>query len=79
MVSDIGMPCQDGYDLIRTVRALEPEKGGTTPAVALTGYASAEDAARARTAGYETHMAKPVAPSDLVVAVARLGTKGPLT
>jgi len=79
MVSDIGMPGQDGYDLIRTVRALEPEKGGTIPAVALTGYASAEDAARARTAGYETHMAKPVAPSDLVVAVARLGTKGPLT
>jgi len=76
LVSDIGMPGQDGYDLIKTVRALEPEKGGTIPAVALTGYASAEDAARTRLAGYETHMAKPVAPSDLVVAVASLVAKG---
>jgi CheY-like chemotaxis protein len=76
MVSDIGMPGQDGYDFIRTVRALELERGGTIPALALTGYASAEDAARARLAGYETHMAKPVAPSDLVVAVASLAAKG---
>lgn len=76
MVSDIGMPGEDGYDLIKTVRALESEHGGTIPAVALTGYASAEDAARARAAGYETHMAKPVAPSDLVVAVASLVAKG---
>jgi PAS domain S-box-containing protein len=74
MVSDIGMPGQDGYDFIRTVRALELERGGTIPALALTGYASAEDAARARLAGYETHMAKPVAPSDLVVA--SLAAKG---
>jgi PAS domain S-box-containing protein len=72
LVSDIGMPGQDGYDLIRTVRALQSESGGTIPALALTGYASAEDAARARVAGYETHMAKPVAPRDLVVAVASL-------
>jgi len=76
LVSDIGMPDEDGYDLIRTVRALESERGGTVPALALTGYASAEDAARARLAGYETHMAKPVAPSDLVVAVASLVAKG---
>jgi PAS domain S-box-containing protein len=75
LVSDIGMPGQDGYDLIRTVRALESERGGTIPALALTGYASAEDAARARVAGYETHMAKPVAPSELVVAVAGLVAK----
>ncbi len=72
LVSDIGMPVEDGYDLIRKVRALGPEQGGTIPALALTGYASAEDAARAHVAGYQTHMAKPVAPSDLVVAVARL-------
>lgn len=58
--------------LIRTVRSLESERGGTIPALALTGYASAEDAARARVAGYETHMTKPVAPSELVVAVASL-------
>ena len=72
LVSDIGMPGEDGYDLIRTVRALESKRGGTVPALALTGYASAEDAARARMAGYQTHMAKPVAPSDLVMAVASL-------
>jgi PAS domain S-box-containing protein len=75
LVSDIGMPDQDGYDLIRTVRALEAERGGTIPALALTGYASAEDAARARLAGYETHMAKPVAPGELIVAVASLVAK----
>jgi CheY-like chemotaxis protein len=79
LVSDIGMPDEDGYDLIRTVRALEPDKGGTIPALALTGYASAEDAARTRLAGYETHMAKPVAPNDLVVAVASLVAKVPST
>ena len=75
LVSDIGMPGENGYDLIRTVRAQEREKGGTIPALALTGYASAEDAARARAAGYQTHMAKPVAPSDLVAAVASLATE----
>jgi PAS domain S-box-containing protein len=79
LVSDIGMPDEDGYDLIRTVRALEPDKGGTIPALALTGYASAEDAARTRLAGYETHMAKPVAPNDLVAAVASLVAKVPST
>jgi PAS domain S-box-containing protein len=72
LVSDIGMPGEDGYDLIRAVRALESEKGGSIPALALTGYASAEDAARTRVAGYQTHMAKPVAPSELVMAVASL-------
>jgi signal transduction histidine kinase/ActR/RegA family two-component response regulator len=72
LVSDIGMPGEDGYDLIRTVRALEYDKGGSTPALALTGYASAEDAARTRLAGYQTHLAKPVAPGDLVLAVASL-------
>ncbi len=76
LVSDIGMPGEDGYDLIRTVRALESERGGTIPALALTGYASAEDAARARVAGYEKHMAKPVAPGDLVGAVASLVAVG---
>ncbi len=74
LVSDIAMPSEDGYDLIRAVRALESEKGGTIPALALTGYASAEDAARSRLAGYQTHVAKPVAPSDLVLAVASLAS-----
>ena len=72
------MPEEDGYDLIRTVRALESERGGTIPAVALTGYAGAEDAARARVAGYDAYIAKPVAPSDLVMAVASLVAQGSL-
>ncbi len=76
LVSDIGMPGQDGYDLIRRVRVLESETGRKIPALALTGYASPEDAARARLAGFQTHMAKPVMPSDLVSAVANLVAEG---
>ena len=75
LVSDIGMPTEDGYDLIRRVRALGPESGGTIPAVALTGYASEEDAARARVAGFELHLAKPVSPGELVANVANLVMK----
>jgi CheY-like chemotaxis protein len=75
LVSDIGMPSEDGYELIRRVRALGPESGGTTPAVALTGYDSEEDAARARVPGYELHLAKPVSPSELVANVAHLVMK----
>jgi CheY-like chemotaxis protein len=69
------MPSEDGYELIRRVRALGPESGGTTPAIALTGHASEEDAARARIAGYELQLAKPVSPSELVANVADLMMK----
>lgn len=72
LVSDIGMPSEDGYELIKRVRALGPERGGTIPAIALTGYASEEDAAHARLAGFELHLAKPVSPSELVANVANL-------
>jgi CheY-like chemotaxis protein len=72
LVSDIGMPKEDGYELIRKVRALEPERGGTIPAIALTGYAGEEDAARARVAGYDLHIPKPVSPGELVATVANL-------
>lgn len=58
------MPTEVGYELIRRVRALGPESGGTMPAVALTGYASEEDAARARVAGFELHLAKPVSAEE---------------
>ena len=75
LISDIGMPGEDGYQLIRKVRALEREHGGTVPAVALTGYASDEDAARARVAGFQLHMPKPVSPDELVAAVASLALK----
>ena len=72
LVSDIGMPGEDGYSLIRKVRALEPERAGEVPAAALTAYARAEDRLRALSAGYQMHVAKPVEPDELVLVVARL-------
>lgn len=72
MISDIGMPEQDGYQLITQVRALPAESGGLTPAIALTGYATSRDRERALSAGYQLHIAKPVEPVDLAVAIARL-------
>jgi CheY-like chemotaxis protein len=74
VLSDIGMADEDGYELIRRVRALPAERGGLTPAVALTGYATRKDRERAMSAGYQLHLAKPVEPDELVAAVARLGT-----
>jgi signal transduction histidine kinase/ActR/RegA family two-component response regulator len=70
LVSDIGMPEEDGYALIRRVRALEPTKGGTTAAIALTAYARAEDRASALLAGFQYHVAKPVEANELVAVVA---------
>ena len=72
LVSDIGMPHEDGYALIRQVRQLPAERGGQTPALALTAYARAEDAERAFDAGYQRHVAKPVDPLLLVDLVAGL-------
>jgi CheY-like chemotaxis protein len=72
LVSDIGMPVEDGYELIRKVREREPERGGLIPAVALTAYARAEDARRALKEGYHAHVAKPVEPTELVRVVASL-------
>ena len=72
LVSDIGMPDEDGYELIRKVRALRPEEGGTTPAVALTAYARDEDRREAVSAGFQIHLAKPAATEDLAEAVASL-------
>lgn len=78
LVSDIGMPGEDGYDLIRKVRKRNPKHGGTIPALALTGYASAEDVARAYEEGYQTHVPKPATPGDLVAKIATLATSSPL-
>ncbi|HZU82362.1 MAG TPA: ATP-binding protein, partial [Polyangiaceae bacterium] len=73
IVSDIGMPEVDGYALIQQIRALPPDAGGRTPAVALTAYAGADDARRAFSAGFQMHVAKPVEPTQLAAAVASLG------
>jgi signal transduction histidine kinase len=69
LVSDIGLPDEDGYSLLRRVRR---EPYGAVPAVALTAYAGPENAARARAAGYQIHLEKPVSPHALVAAVAEL-------
>jgi PAS domain S-box-containing protein len=72
MVSDIGMPDEDGYSLIHKIRKLVPEDGGEIPAVALTGYAGAEDRQRLLSAGYQVHLTKPVELVELVNTIARL-------
>jgi len=64
------MPGEDGYDLIRRVRAIDSDQGSRIPAVALTAYARAEDRLRALSAGYQMHIAKPVEPAELVAVVA---------
>ena len=69
LVSDIGMPGADGYDLITRLRAHEREHGGRIPAIALTAYASEEDRDRALAAGFSLHLAKPVSPGVLARAV----------
>jgi len=72
LVSDIGMPGQDGYALIREVRSLSSEHGGATPAVALTAFARSEDRLKALRAGFHTHIAKPVEPVELSAIIAGL-------
>jgi PAS domain S-box-containing protein len=72
IVSDIGMPGTDGYELIQMVRKLPAERGGRTPAVALTAYARTEDRLRALRAGYEMHVPKPVEYLELVTVIASL-------
>jgi signal transduction histidine kinase/CheY-like chemotaxis protein len=72
LVSDIGMPDEDGYDLIRAVRALAPEEGGKVPAAALTAFTQPDLREQALAAGYELYLAKPIEPGELTAAVARL-------
>jgi PAS domain S-box-containing protein len=69
IVSDIGMPDEDGFSLIRRIRALPESEGGRTPALALTAFAHIEDRARALDAGYTAHVPKPVDPNVLAMAV----------
>jgi CheY-like chemotaxis protein len=79
LLSDIGMPGEDGYVLIREVRALPAEAGGRVPAVALTAFARAEDRTRALLAGFNSHVPKPVEPLELfavLVSLARRADRG---
>jgi PAS domain S-box-containing protein len=72
LISDLGMPEVDGYDLIKQIRALPAENGGRTPAVALTGYAGVEEQRRVLAAGFDVHIAKPVDQNKLLNAVRNL-------
>ncbi|WP_335070811.1 GAF domain-containing protein [Nostoc sp.] len=74
IISDIGMPEMDGYMLMRQVRSLKPEQGGTIPALALTAYAGEMDQQQAIAVGFQQHISKPVDPEELVKAIALLGT-----
>ena len=72
LISDIGMPGADGYELIRMVRELPARRGGKIPAIALTAYARTEDRLRALRAGYQMHISKPVELAELVAVMASL-------
>jgi CheY-like chemotaxis protein len=72
LLSDIGMPELDGYDLIRKVRALDPNRSSPIPAIAVTAYARPEDRQRSLLAGYQMHLAKPIEAREIVAAVSSL-------
>jgi len=68
LISDIGLPGTDGYSLLEAIRSLPNGKSGI-PAIAVTAYASDEDARRALTRGFSAHIAKPYVPAELVAAI----------
>jgi signal transduction histidine kinase/ActR/RegA family two-component response regulator len=76
LISDIGMPGKDGYEMIQHLRTLPPEHGGKIPAIALTAYARVEDRMQALRAGYHMHVPKPVEIAELVAVVASLVKRG---
>ena len=75
LISDIGMPDEDGFMLISRIRTLSAEEGGDIPAIALTAYATEEDRQRALGAGFENHVSKPIEPAELINAVAQISRK----
>ncbi|MBS2011346.1 MAG: PAS domain S-box protein [Deltaproteobacteria bacterium] len=77
LLSDIGLPGRDGYDLIRKVRARTADAGGLVPAAAMTAFARSEDRVRALAAGFVMHIAKPVEPTEVAMIVAALASNRP--
>jgi PAS domain S-box-containing protein len=75
LVSDIGMPGEDGHAMLRRIRTLRPEEGGDIPAIALSAYARAEDRVQAVRAGFQLHLAKPVEPAELIAMVASVARR----
>jgi CheY-like chemotaxis protein len=76
LVSDIGLPGEDGYALIRRIRVLPVERGGQTPAAALTAYADQHACEQTLSAGYQVHIPKPVESTPFIEVIARLGSHG---
>jgi CheY-like chemotaxis protein len=72
LISDIGMPGESGYDLMRKVRLLSPEGGGRVPAIAFTAYSSEKDRLDVLAAGFQVHHTKPTDPSRLFAAITAL-------
>jgi CheY-like chemotaxis protein len=72
LISDIAMPDEDGYALLRRVRALPPERGGRIPAIALTAHSMVQDRLQSLRAGFQSHVPKPVVPEELVEVVASI-------
>jgi CheY-like chemotaxis protein len=77
LVSDIGLPGEDGYSLIAHVRNMEAKHDECLPAVALTAYAREEDRQRALDSGFQMHLSKPVDPDELVRVIAKLSGRQP--
>jgi two-component system CheB/CheR fusion protein len=76
LICDIGLPDEDGHELIRRVRALEAARGGRVPALALTAFAGAEDRRKALAAGFDLYLPKPASPAELVAKAALLASTG---
>jgi CheY-like chemotaxis protein len=72
LVSDIAMPQEDGYALLKKIRALPPERGGRIPAIALTAHSLVQDRLQSLRAGFQSHVPKPVVPEELVEVVASI-------
>ena len=72
LISDLGMPGMDGYDLIKEIRALPLEKGGRVPAIALTGYVSLEEQNRVREFGFDSHLSKPLDHEILLKSISEI-------
>jgi PAS domain S-box-containing protein len=72
LISDIGMPAEDGYSLIRRVRSLPADRGGTIPAIALTAFARTQERLKVLSAGFQMHVPKPLQPLELAIVVASL-------
>ena len=77
IVSDIGLPDEDGLSMMRYIRTLSPDEGGRVPAVAVTAYTLVDDVEEARRAGFQQHFRKPVETQELLERVAELAGLGP--